>query len=299
MKTSSPKSEEGIVRQSMYSGKLEVVFMGPTADKPSRHIYQVNGIRKTGVTTFLGIKDKSTALVSWATELAADHLLSIVQKGSVITEADIYLAQDLHAQRKQEAADLGTIIHDWCEQYIKFKLKIKGYTMPEMPEDTSAQVGVSAFLDWEKEHKVKFVSSERVIYSRKHDYIGKMDIEAYVDGDLCLVDLKSSNGLYNTVRMQTAAYLKADEEESKREYVGRWAIRLSKETEAEYMAKMKKKQKKDVLKGKEPREIKPYQVFEAKYFDQNKGELEYDFEAFLSTIVLTKWDKDTDFFYNK
>ena len=295
MKKETTKSEEGVVRQSMYNGKLEVVFLGPTEEKPSRHIYQVNGERKTGVTTYLNIKDKSVGLVSWATELAADYLLAKIERGEKITEADIYEAQDLHQKKKQEAADVGTLIHDWCEKYIKAKLKVKGYTVPDMPEEKNVQIGVSAFLDWEQEHKVKFVSSERVIYSRKYDYIGKMDIECIVDGDLCLVDLKSSNGLYNTVRAQTAAYLKADEEESKREYVGRWAIRLSKETEKEYIAKQVKKNKKRVLMGKEPQEIKPYQVFEAKYFDADKGEIESDFEAFLHMMKLHRWDAKTDF----
>jgi hypothetical protein len=295
MKKETLKSEEGIVRQKMYGGKLEVVFMGPTEEKQNRHIYQVNGERKTGVTTYLGIKDKSIGLVSWATETAADYLVDKLEKGEKITVADIYTAQDLHAQKKQEAADIGTVIHDWCEKYIKHKLKIKGFESPEIPEDESAIIGVNAFLDWEKEHKVKFVSSERVIYSRKYDYIGKMDIEAYVDGDLCLVDLKSSNGLYNTVRAQTAAYLKADEEESDREYVGRWAIRLSKETEKEYIAKCNKKNKKRIIMGKGPQEIKPYQIFEAKYFDADKGEIESDFEAFLHMMKLHRWDAKTDF----
>lgn len=278
---------------TLYNGKVSIKFF------PDSHQYWVNGKRITGTTTFLGIKDKSTALVSWATELCADHLLSILENGGKITHSDIFEAQDMHRKKKEEAADLGTKIHDWCEQYIKAKLKIKGYDMPDMPEDQSIQIGVNAFLDWEKEHKVKFVSSERVVYSRKNNYIGKMDIEALVDGDLCLVDLKSSNGLYNTVRMQTAAYLKADEEESKKKYIGRWAIRLAKETEEEYVTKIEKKQQKDIAKGKEPRKIEPYQVFEAKYFDQNKGELEYDFEAFLAAMTLYKWDKETDFFYKK
>ncbi len=82
----------------------------------------------------------------------------------------------------------------------------------------------------EKQHKVKFVSTERIVYSKKHDYIGKMDAEAMVDGKRVLVDFKTSSGLYNSVRMQTAAYQKADEEEGAKSYKGRWAIRISRKT---------------------------------------------------------------------
>lgn len=287
------KQEKGVIETSLYGGKVNIRFFSDS------HQYWVDGKRKTGVTTIIGIKDKSGALVPWATEVGADFLLEKLATGQPITEQDIMRACDLHRERKQEAADIGTIIHDWCEKYIKFKLKEKGYTaVPEFPEDRNAQIGVNAFLDWEKEHNVKFISSERVVYSRKYDFIGTMDIEAKVDGKVCLVDLKSSNGLYNTVRMQTAAYAKADEEERKAEvYEGRWAIRLAKETEKEYLARMKKKQDKDVKKGKEPREVVPYQVFEAKYFDEKAGDMANDYQAFLACLTLFKWDKDTDFFY--
>jgi len=276
---------------SLYNDKIKVKFF------PASHIYMVNGKRKTGVTTYLGIVDKSRPLVYWATDLACDELIARLPNG--ITEKDIIEACGLHEVRKQEAADIGTKIHDWCEQYIKNKLQPKKHPKPDMPEEREVQIGVAAFIDWEKEHKVKFVSSERVVYSRKNDFIGKMDIECLIDGDLFLVDLKSSSGLYNTVLMQTAAYVRADEEESGRKYAGRWAIRLAKETEKEYLAKMQKKQAKDVKKGKEPRPIPPYQVFEAKYLDPQKGLIERDYEAFKSAKHLHEWNRETDFFLNK
>jgi hypothetical protein len=64
------EKEEGVIEQLMYGGKINVRFLGPTDDKPNRHIYMVDGKRKTGVTTIIGIKDKSRPLVIWATELA-------------------------------------------------------------------------------------------------------------------------------------------------------------------------------------------------------------------------------------
>lgn len=277
---------------NLYGGKIKAKFF------PESHQYWVDGKRKTGVTTFIGIKDKSIALVSWATEVGADFLLDKLEKGEVITEKDILEAQDLHRIKKEQAADIGTLIHDWAENYIKYKLKHKGYTMPDFPEDTNAQIGINAFLDWEKEHDVKFISSERVVYSRKYDYIGKMDIEAKVDGKVCLVDLKSSNGLYNSVRLQTAAYAKADEEERKKKiYEGRWAIRLAKETEKEYLWRMNKKNEKKIKNGKDAVNYPLYKIFEAMYLDDSKGMMEDDFEGFLAAATLHRWDKKTDFFY--
>lgn len=287
----------------LYKGKIKGKFLGPTEDKPNRHMYFISGKRKTGVTTYVGIKDKSRALMSWKGQRVVDYLLKKIKNGG-IDERAICIASYIDEIEKEEAADIGESIHNWAEQYINFKLK-KSKVAPEMPELKNVQVGVNAFLDWEKQHKVKFLSSERVVYSKKYDYIGKMDIEAVIDGDLCLVDLKSSNGLYNTVNMQTAAYLKADEEESDRKYVGRWAVRLSKHDENEYLAK--EEQKKFIkqivaqARGREltDYEIPSYQVFEAKYLDSEGGNIDRDYKAFLAAKTLYEWDRATDYFLNK
>src|ERR1035437_3963296 len=183
------KTPTEIIEFDLYNKKCHVKFY------PNSHRYLVND-KPTGgsVTGILGMYDKSGALVTWATELYREFLLEIgVGK---ITEEHIYEGCELHAVRKQEAADFGSKIHDWIEQYIK-----KGDL--EMPEDKEVQIGVNAFLDWIKENKVVFKSSERAVYSKKHDFIGTLDAEARVNGNLCLIDFKSSNGLYNTYNMQT------------------------------------------------------------------------------------------------
>ena len=276
------------IETALYKGKVKIKFF------PESHQYWVSirgekAVRKTGTTTYLGIKDKSVALVSWATELARDFLIEKLGVGD-ITEQIIRDACSLHNVRKEEAANIGTIIHDWCEKYIKHKLKDPAYKeFPEIPENESAVIGVNAFLDWEKKHKVKFISSERVVYSLKHDFIGTMDIEAIIDGKLCLVDLKSSNGLYNTVRAQTASYAMADMEENPgKKYKGRWAIRLAKETEKEYKARMEKKGKTD---------YPSYKVFEARDLEEEGYFMERDFDAFLHCVELFRWDKETDFYW--
>lgn len=285
---------------TLYKGRVKGKFLGPTEDKPNRHMYYVEGKRKTGVTTALGIKDKSMALVSWNREQTIQHLLPLLQAGKKITEQDIIAALYASEGTKQKAADLGTEIHDWCERYIKHRLKMTGYKeMPEMPEDPNVQTGVTSFLEWESEHKVVFIWSERIVYSLKHDYIGKADFGAKVDGLMCLCDLKTGNGMYNSVRAQTAAYVSADVEESKTKYAGRWAIRLAKETPEQYEARMALKNHIRQLLGKDPQTVEPYQVFEAKFLDNDKGALKDDFEAFLSHWNLYKWDARTDFWKEK
>ena len=285
------------VEFELYKGTIKGKFY------PDSHRYYINGKQPPGVTTIGNIKDKSRALMSWKGQRITDYLLKKLKSGK-IDERTVCIASYIDEIEKEEAADFGLAIHDWAEHYIKFKLG-KEKEMPEMPEIKQVQVGVNSFLDWEKEYKVKFISSERIVYSKKYDFIGRMDIEAKIDKDLCLVDLKSSNGLYNGVNLQTAAYVKADEEESNREYKGRWAIRLAKYDEQEHMEREEKKQyiKKIVAeyRGKEFKDypIPLYQAFEAKYLDPSEGLIDRDYKAFLAAKHLYEWDKMTDYFLNK
>lgn len=284
----------------LYNGRVKGKFLGPSEDKPNRHMYFIDGVRKRGVTTILGIKDKSTALVSWSQEETAKQLLRLIEDGVKIGEKEIVDAVYSSDSEKEKAANLGSDIHSWIEQYIKNKLKVRGYEKaPEMPDDPNVVVGASSFLKWESEHKVKFLWSEKVLYSKKYDYIGTGDFGAKVDGEICLCDIKTGNGMYNSVLAQTAAYVYADTEESGQKYEGRWAIRIAKETESEYIKRMTLKNKIKRMLGKKESEIEPYKVFDAKYLDNEKRNMKRDFEGFLSHLSLSEWDKETDFYAEK
>ena len=275
--------------QKLYKGEVEVKFLGPTEDKPNRHMYYVNGKRKTGVTTYLGILDKSRPLIIWATELYRDFLLENL--GS-IDEAMIYQGCDLHAEVKKEAGLIGDEAHKWIEEYLRGN-------SPDMPERREAQIAVNSFIDWWNSEKLKFVSAERVVYSLKHDYIGTLDIEATKGNKRYLIDIKTSNGIYNSFFMQTAAYVKADEEERGKKYAGRYIVRLAKETEKEYKERMDKKNKVREIKGKGSYNYGKYQPFEVMFLDDNPENIDRDFNAFLSAKVLHEWNKATDPFLNR
>ena len=281
----------------LYKGRVKGKFLGPTEDKPNRHMYYINGKQKTGASTIVGIKDKSRALGIWQSEETAKALLGLIEKGIELTEEQIVKAVFASDMARDKAADLGVAVHDWVERYIRFKLKQKGFEkQPEMPDHQGVVNGVTSFLEWESQHKVKFLWTEKIIYSLKHDFIGRADFGAKVDGLICLCDLKSSNGLYNGVRMQTAAYAMADTEETKIKYDGRWAIRVAKESESEYLKRMEIKNKIKVLLGRKESLVQPYQVFEAKFLDNEKGFMKRDFQTFLSAKNLLEWDKETDFY---
>jgi len=286
---------------SLYNGKVEIKFYGPTPEKPNRHMYFVNGKRMAGVTTFIGILDKSKPLQSWQQRITVDFLLKSLDKGIVIDHDRAIEAAVQNEIQFTKATGLGTKIHEWVEGYIKSKIK-KGVEIPEMPKDKAVQNGVNAFLDWEEQQKPKFVLSEKVVYSKKHGYIGTLDIGAKIVSKRMLIDLKSSNGLYNSVRLQTAGYVGADTEESGVKYDGRWALRVSKSTEEEYYAEEKRKAEIKTFianyRGKDAKIYppKPYQIFEAKYLDDEPDMMDYDFKHFIAAMNLYRWNQKTDFF---
>lgn len=296
------EKEVKYIESLLYKGKVKIRFY------PESHIYYVdngNGEgfkRKTGVTTLIGIKDKSKPLGIWQQQIVADFLLGKLEKGKIIDEDAVVEAILLAETLKDEAADIGKEIHDWCERHIRHKLKQKGFEkLPDMPKFPEAIMGINAFFEFEKSHKIKWVSTERPVYSKEHDYIGTMDLEAIIDGLYCNGDFKSSNGLYNQIRMQTEAYARADEEEfGKRKYEGRWAIRFSKYTEAEYYKRENRKKhiKKAIsrISGKEFKDypIKPYQIFEAQFLDNQKSYRNRDFAAFINCKELFRWNNETD-----
>lgn len=202
----------------LYGGKVEVVF------NRERHTYLVNGEKAISVTACTGLLAKP-ALVFWSANLARDFLLEHLKNGNTITEEMIVEAAKQHTQKAKKEATSGTLVHEWASRYIKGE-------KPEMPEDERVIRGVTAFLDWVKESKVKFLATEQWIYSMKHDYVGTMDCKFTMGPEKHKVihcgDFKTSSGFYNEMRYQVAAYQEADAEESGCEYGNKWIIRFDK-----------------------------------------------------------------------
>lgn len=198
------------MQYSLYSGEILIDFT------EGNHSYKLNGERLTSCTAITGMLDKSGPLKYWAVGLTADFILEALRAGTKITEALVEEARSLHTKRLKEAADTGSLVHAFAEQFILSE--IAGADQPALPEDEKVLNGALAFLRWKNEHNVQFVSSERCVYSKKYNYCGFMDCEARVDGKLRVIDFKTGKpkkdgGVYSEHRYQTAGYRLAAEEE--------------------------------------------------------------------------------------
>lgn len=188
-----------INKLKFYDGGVELDFY------PNSHAFKLNGERLPSVTGILGVINKP-ALMYWAVNQGIQYLSEKLDSGSHLTFEDLEIARKKHTEKKVEAAAIGTKVHDWAHNYIKD-------TMLPLPEDEKVLNGVLAFLRWVKEHNVKFLHSEIPVYSKTYNYAGFIDAVAVIDNKTCLIDFKTSSGVYPEMNLQVAAYRGAKEEE--------------------------------------------------------------------------------------
>lgn len=160
--------------------------------------YGIEGIEYPSVTTILGVLSKGDALLGWAAKCAVQYVRENHAASGL--ENALKFAEFKWKEARDEAADIGSEIHDLIHKYIKFGKDAAGVLRPEVEN------GFLAFLDWEKEHKVKWISTELQVVSRVHGFAGTLDAICLFDGMKYLIDFKSSKGFYDGFDMQLAAY---------------------------------------------------------------------------------------------
>jgi len=207
-----------------YNGAVQITFY------PNSHMYKINGQSIMSVSRICGIVDKSAGLIIWATRLARDYL----QKLPVQARTDEALEEAIkqHAVKKQEAADIGHYVHSYAEAYIAGNTSAELDTTLFSEEDAKrAKNGIIAFLQWASDKNITWEASEQIVYSKKYNYVGTFDAIAIIGGKRYLIDFKTSKGLYRLEHgMQTAAYLKAHQEEHGTHFDGRIILHFNKET---------------------------------------------------------------------
>jgi len=203
---------------TLYKGKEKISF------DEGRHIfYDSKGNCLLSVTGVTGTIDKSGALMGWVAKMIGLYLLQEKEKGNdKITEQLIDTAKREYRRIKQEAADIGQAIHDWVSEWIKGK-------KPGMPDNEKVVNGITAFLKFQKEHKIKWLESERFIFSKKHRFCGILDAVGKMGKELVLFDFKSSNAIYSEMFLQVAGYNIAYQEETGKKIDKKIIIRFGKE----------------------------------------------------------------------
>lgn len=190
------------------------------------------------VTGFTSVIDKSGQLVNWAVKLAREYLEAKLAAGEQITILDVVEACKEHRRKKEQAADIGTRIHEWISRWIAGE-------NPEFPEEEKVDNGVRAFLKFQDEYSLKWMESEQIVFSPKYWYAGILDAIALKGKERILVDFKSANGIYEENAFQVAGYQLAYEEYFKHKIAYRMVVRFGKDT-GEFEFRKFKDNKKDI-----------------------------------------------------
>jgi hypothetical protein len=169
--------------------------------------------------------------------------------------------------------DIGSIVHNWLEDYWWNMIP------PPMPEQPEAQNGVNQFLDWLSDKTIEPILTEEKVASRKYKVAGTLDWFGKVNGEYMVIDYKTSKAIYSQYRLQTAIYAYMLKEENN--YCLRRGLKFKRNN---ILIKLPKdvKIKRCILRlGKDG-------SFEPQVFEDSK-EMKADLTAFVHALGLYRW----------
>ena len=218
-----------MIVKHLYNGDITISF-----DERS-HTYIIDGNRIPSVSTISSIGSKGDILTLWALKLVREYLNK--NKDELITDKLIKEALSEYKRAQLSALSVGTETHKWCEDVILRRI-------PKTPSCEEVDNATKAFLKWNKSYRSQFEYSELMLYSRKYNYVGIVDVVFTVDGFYYIGDFKTSKAIYPEYFIQIAGYVIAFEEEYGIKIEGACVIRLDKKT-GEYEVKYSKDLKRD------------------------------------------------------
>lgn len=211
---------------SVYGGRASVEFEA----RRHRYLVTVPGVCdklfQPSVTSILKMKDKSDALVTWAVGCFESKAKEYLEQVEDTVSKDLVLAileqsKTNYRKVKEDAADIGSVVHSALEQEIKARAGLG--PSPALPLEKAeglnqdmldmANAAIFAGVKYLNEHRIKLVQSEAPRWSPTYGYVGTGDLIAWIDGKLSVLDFKTSKRLYAEVFLQTAAYQVAYQEE--------------------------------------------------------------------------------------
>jgi len=105
-----------------------------------------------------------------------------------------------------EACDIGTVTHELIEHWIMGQ---DNYEPDEGIADSvvlDAAEGLNEYIKWSEGNKVEYLESEIRLSSEKYLFGGTADCIVEIDGEIVLVDFKTSKGVYTEHIIQLGAY---------------------------------------------------------------------------------------------
>ena len=182
---------------------------------PNSHRYKLEGIPLIGTTTVLGVRDKPF-LMFWTVKEMWKYLTANWDIKKVYTKEEkddlLMLGKKAWTVKKDMALDAGKIAHKFIQGSIDKNIRYTDYASLTDNTGWSHQIrqevwnAYSAWLDWEKAHKVEYLATELIVGSKLHYVGGTIDAIAMVDNQLELLDWKTSKQFSSDVHLQLGFY---------------------------------------------------------------------------------------------
>lgn len=108
----------------------------------------------------------------------------------VLKLVDVINLEGIPPRNLQIAAERGTAVHELTEDY--------DYDLIDLTDDEWIQENeeyynyVIAYANFVKKHPEKPIASEERLYSRQMDLAGTLDLVKYIDGEIAIIDKKTS-----------------------------------------------------------------------------------------------------------
>jgi len=138
------------------------------------------------------------------------YVLSYYPKGKHFEEwlKKVGYASDFIAKK---AADEGTIVHNLCEKYLLGeKVNLMDNGNPKY--DIKVWKMFLRFVEFWETTKAELLETEVFLYSDTLQVAGTCDLVCKINGELWVIDLKTSNQLQTTYDIQAAVYSRCFEE---------------------------------------------------------------------------------------
>lgn len=196
------------------------------------HRYKLDGFRLKGCTGVIGMKDK-VWMGAWAAKETArflgyydkavknskeqkeelkENLKVQLEKIKKLTPTKFYdlLHQSKNARniKSEPALITGKLTHFLIQTSIEKNIRYKIENIIHENEQIQFEVRncYQAFLNWEKEHIIKYYATELIVGNRELFLAGMIDIVAEIDGVFMIGDFKTSKQISTDVFIQTAIY---------------------------------------------------------------------------------------------
>ena len=189
-----------------------------------KHVYIHNNQYIVGMSTILS-KLASPMLENWKIANQVNAIKKEMERHGIPIDKieTIILNAKTNAKKQGDSIlNIGSMVHKFCEMWLK------GEKFTE-PSDPVVKACFDKFKKFWKKHKLKLAESEKILYSER-GYCGTLDLVA-IDpkGNLWLIDIKTSKGIFINMVHQVHGYKLAYEEQTGKKINKMYIVRLPKD----------------------------------------------------------------------